>query len=88
MTRGCFLLQITGWRWCTRDSRFWTSALPEFPPDIAQAKKRGFRFPFQEWLETGFAGPFRAATDGMLVATPQRYQRWVVFMRQRLLRPS
>ncbi len=56
------------------------AAVPEIPQEIACAPKRGFSFPFEQWLASGFGDQFRAASTGLPVATHQWYQQWTVFV--------
>jgi asparagine synthase (glutamine-hydrolysing) len=55
-------------------------AVPEIPSEVANAPKRGFRFPFQDWLATSFGAQFQAAAENLPVATPQWYKKWCLFV--------
>ncbi|CAN5772808.1 asparagine synthase (glutamine-hydrolyzing) [soil metagenome] len=55
-------------------------AIPEIPEWVAQAPKRGFRFPFQRWLETSWGGALtipEGLLDGGMNAW---YQQWAIFV--------
>lgn len=60
-------------------------AVPEVPAEVANAPKRGFRFPFQDWLATSFGAQFQAAAENLPVATPQWYKKWCLFVLRRAL---
>ena len=53
-------------------------AVPEIPPHVRNARKRGFSFPVRRWLQQGFGPEFASATRGLPVATPEWYQQWAV----------
>lgn len=55
-------------------------AVPEVPATIATAPKRGFRFPFQDWLAAELGPAINAAVASLPVAARQWYQRWSIYM--------
>jgi asparagine synthase (glutamine-hydrolysing) len=60
-------------------------AVPEVPAKVAAAKKRGFVFPFEKWLQASWGREFDAVTRSMPSANPTWYQRWCVFVLERWL---
>ena len=60
-------------------------AVPEVPANIAQARKRGFVFPFEMWLQASWGNEFENATRKIPDANPTWYQRWSVFVLERWL---
>jgi len=63
-------------------------AIPEIPEWVANQPKRGFTFPFEQWLEASWGGAFRDVTRRLPNANPTWYQRWAVFMLERWLADS
>jgi len=56
-------------------------AVPEVPPWVAGAPKRGFLFPYRQWLDTPDWKPaFDKALHGLPVRSENWYQRWSVFV--------
>ena len=61
--------------------RLLLDAVPEIPPWVAQAPKRGFLFPYRQWLETpDWKASFDASLYGLPVRSENWYQRWSVFV--------
>ncbi len=60
-------------------------AVPEIPEWIRDQPKRGFRFPFQEWMKSGFGDMLTSAQHASPVALQQWYRTWAVAA---ALRPS
>ena len=65
--------------------RLLLEAVPEIPSEVANAPKRGFRFPFQDWLATSFGAQFQAAAENLPVASPQWYKKWCLFVLRRAI---
>lgn len=63
-------------------------AIPEIPEWVANQPKRGFTFPFEQWLEASWGGAFREVTRRLPNSNPTWYQRWAVFMLERWLADS
>jgi asparagine synthase (glutamine-hydrolysing) len=57
-------------------------AVPEVPAAIANAPKRGFSFPFAQWLATSFGERFSTACQGLPVTAYEWYQEWTLFVFQ------
>ena len=56
-------------------------AVPEVPPWVAGAPKRGFLFPYRQWLDTPDWKPaFDKALHGLPIRSENWYQRWSVFV--------
>lgn len=56
-------------------------AVPEIPAWVKEQSKRGFVFPFAEWLETPEWKPvFDSALQGLPVTATAWYQRWSIFV--------
>lgn len=53
-------------------------AVPEIPAWISSQPKRGFRFPFQAWMEGGFAERLEAAAQQSPVPLVTWYRRWAM----------
>ncbi len=60
-------------------------AVPEVPAAIANARKRGFVFPFENWLQASWGQQFDAITRAMPSPNPTWYQRWCIFALERWL---
>jgi asparagine synthase (glutamine-hydrolysing) len=56
------------------------AAVPEVPQEIACAPKRGFSFPFAQWLSTSFGSQFKSASEGIPVSAHEWYQQWALFV--------
>jgi asparagine synthase (glutamine-hydrolysing) len=57
-------------------------AIPEIPEWVANAPKRGFRFPFQRWMEDSWSDTL-SVTNGLLDhGSHSWYQKWAVFALQ------
>ncbi|MCX6853659.1 MAG: asparagine synthase (glutamine-hydrolyzing) [Verrucomicrobia bacterium] len=63
-------------------------AIPEIPEWVANQPKRGFTFPFEQWLEASWGTAFREVTRSLPNANATWYQRWAVFMLDRWLADS
>jgi asparagine synthase (glutamine-hydrolysing) len=61
------------------------AAIPEIPEWVANQSKRGFTFPFEQWLEASWGAAFRDVTRRLPNSNPTWYQRWAVFMLERWL---
>ncbi len=57
-----------------------TAAVSELPEWVVNQKKRGFLFPYQQWLGGTWGGAFAEACAGAPVPTQLWYQKWSVFM--------
>lgn len=56
-------------------------AVPEVPPWVAEAPKRGFIFPYQQWLDTPEWKPiFDTALRDLPVRSDNWYQCWSIFV--------
>lgn len=56
-------------------------AVPEIPEWVRNQPKRGFLFPYAQWLETPrWKGLFTDSLKNLPVSTPAWYQRWSVFV--------
>ena len=64
------------------------AAIPEIPEWVANQPKRGFTFPFEQWLEASWGEAFREVTRRLPNSNPTWYQRWAVFMLERWLADS
>jgi asparagine synthase (glutamine-hydrolysing) len=64
------------------------AAIPEIPEWVANQSKRGFTFPFEQWLEASWGSAFREVTRCLPNSNPTWYQRWAVFMLERWLADS
>ena len=62
--------------------------IPEIPEWVANQPKRGFTFPFEQWLEASWGEAFREVTRRLPNSNPTWYQRWAVFMLERWLADS
>lgn len=60
-------------------------AVPEVPAFVSQARKRGFEFPFQKWLQSSWGNEFANVTKSLPVSDPTWYQRWCLFVFERWL---
>ncbi len=67
-------------------------AVPEIPAWVRNQPKRGFRFPFQEWMQGGFGEILASADETTNVPLMTRYRRWalaaVLLRRPERLAPS
>ncbi len=61
-------------------------AVPEVPGRISNARKRGFSFPFEKWLQASWGREFAAVRQHMPFPNPSWYQLWSVFMLERWLK--
>ena len=53
-------------------------AVPEIPEWVRNQPKRGFRFPFQSWMEKGFSGLLEDANKQSPVELKAWYRTWAV----------
>ncbi len=53
-------------------------AVPEIPDWVRNQPKRGFRFPFQDWMESGFSDVLDAANRRSPVPLKAWYRTWAV----------
>lgn len=60
--------------------RLLLDAVPEIPAWVANAPKRGFLFPYQEWLAADWGGAFAQARAELADPRAPWYQLWCVFM--------
>jgi asparagine synthase (glutamine-hydrolysing) len=68
-------------------------AVPEIPPWVRNQPKRGFQFPFQEWMQREFGRILAAADEETTVPLVTWYRRWalaavLVMLNQTLTRAS
>ena len=63
--------------------RFLLQAVPEVPDWIARQPKRGFMFPFDQWLGTEWREVFGALDRTCPVPTQTWYRKWAVFVFER-----
>lgn len=82
------LAQIPSGQRIQAGKRLLLQAIPEIPEWVANQPKRGFTFPFEQWLEASWGTAFRDVTRGLPNANPTWYQRWAVFMLERWLADS
>ncbi len=57
-------------------------AIPEIPEWVAHAPKRGFRFPFQKWLEESWSDTLKVSNGLLDQGRHSWYQKWAVFALQ------
>ena len=60
-------------------------AIPEIPDWVAHQPKRGFTFPFEQWLEASWGTAFHDVTKRLSQSNTTWYQKWAVFMLERWL---
>lgn len=60
--------------------RLLTEAVPEVPEWVVNQKKRGFLFPYQQWLGSEWGTVFADAVRDCPVPTSKWYQRWSIFV--------
>ena len=63
--------------------RFLLQAVPEVPDWIANQPKRGFLFPFEQWLGTEWHEVFAVLDRTCPVPTQTWYRKWAVFVFER-----
>ena len=61
------------------------AAVPEVPEWIRNQPKRGFRFPFQQWLEEQFGGMLAEAQRASHVPLKCWYRIWAVAVALRVV---
>ena len=54
------------------------AAVPELPAWVLEQPKRGFRFPFDRWMETEWSGVFEAVERRSPIRLQSWYRRWCV----------
>jgi asparagine synthase (glutamine-hydrolysing) len=55
-------------------------SVPELPEWLKQNRKKGFAFPFEEWMRLGFGDMLQEACQGVPVKPETWYQTWAVAM--------
>jgi asparagine synthase (glutamine-hydrolysing) len=55
-------------------------SVPELPEWLRQNRKKGFAFPFEEWMRLGFGDMLQEACQGSPVKPETWYQTWAVAM--------
>jgi asparagine synthase (glutamine-hydrolysing) len=60
--------------------RLLTQAVPEVPTWVVNQKKRGFLFPFEQWLGSAWGEVFQAASSSAPVPVSTWYQKWSLFV--------
>jgi asparagine synthase (glutamine-hydrolysing) len=63
-----------------KGKRLLVDAVPELPEWVTNQKKRGFLFPYQKWLASGWRDAFDDACLDAPVPITQWYQMWSVFV--------
>jgi asparagine synthase (glutamine-hydrolysing) len=63
-------------------------AVPEIPAWVVGQPKRGFVFPFQQWLDADWKDTFRGATVKSGVEGRTWYQKWAIFVFEHWCRRS
>jgi len=58
-------------------------AVPEVPAHVATARKRGFVFPFEKWLQASWGDEFAKVAAALPASNPTWYQRWSLFVFER-----
>jgi len=77
------LLQIPAAVRLATGKRLLLEAVPEIPESIAQGPKRGFRFPFDKWLESDWNELFKGLGHSRGVSARTWYQKWSLFVLER-----
>jgi asparagine synthase (glutamine-hydrolysing) len=57
-------------------------AVPEIPAEIRNQAKRGFTFPFAQWMAGDWQAMLESSGQGAPVALPNWYQKWALFIFQ------
>lgn len=60
-------------------------AVPEVPEWVSNQPKRGFTFPFEQWMGQSLGDTFQTVSQQLPHRNATWYQRWAVFMLQRWL---
>lgn len=60
-------------------------AVPAIPDWVAHAPKRGFRFPFEQWIHKTWHGDFQRLQQSAPVPLQTWYQQWCVFALEQCL---
>lgn len=68
--------------------RFLLQAVPEVPDWIANQPKRGFLFPFDQWLGTEWREVFGALERTCPVPTQTWYRKWAIFVLERWMQTT
>lgn len=58
--------------------RLLLDAVPEVPEWVRNQPKRGFRFPFQDWVSDGFGGSLSIAAERTTVPLVTWYRQWAL----------
>lgn len=66
--------------------RLLLEAVPEVPPWVAGQPKRGFLFPFEQWMGSEWADLFEGIARTPLVPMQSWYRKWTVFVLEHWLR--
>ena len=61
-------------------------AVPEIPPWVAEGRKRGFAFPFENWMSGEWSQVFTEIDRTCPVRLGSWYRRWVLFTLEHCLR--
>jgi len=72
------------WR-LEKGKRLLVDAVPELPSAVFNRPKRGFIFPFQDWLTQNLSGPLNQVEKGSPVPLVTWYRRWAVLVAQECL---
>lgn len=57
-------------------------AVPEIPAEIRNQPKRGFTFPFSQWMAGDWQAMLESSGQGAPVPLPNWYQKWALFIFQ------
>lgn len=71
---------------CASGKQLVLKAVPEIPPWIAGGRKRGFTFPFQQWVAGEWSDMFAALERQCPVRLGAWYRRWVLFTLEHCLK--
>lgn len=66
--------------------RLLLDAVPEIPEWVRNRPKRGFRFPFREWIEGGFGSVLSAVSEDSPVVLNSWYRTWTLAAARHRLR--
>jgi asparagine synthase (glutamine-hydrolysing) len=64
---------------CARGKDLLRHAVPEIPPWVANGPKRGFRFPFEQWVRQQWSSAFRDIEQSSPVPLQSWYRVWCLF---------
>lgn len=68
------------------NKHFLLSAVPEVPEWVANSPKKGFRFPFQSWMNADWEQDFAALEKATRVRLGSWYRKWLVFVLNRFIK--